>query len=118
LFNHLDSSLRAMAREPLFLVADNADGEATNEVRMDALFERITAGTQRDEQQVEVRGRAILVKRIARSVVWFDFKELCGCARAGGLSGDRSPLPDDVLVAGNQPTESSKVHLKFRREAP
>jgi cell division protein ZapE len=75
-----DHRLRAMTREPLFLVADDADGEAANEARLDALFERITAGTRRDEQQVEVRGRAIPVKRIARSVVWFDFKELCGGA--------------------------------------
>jgi cell division protein ZapE len=77
-----DYRLRAMTREPLFLVADDADGKAANEARLDALFERITAGTRRDEPHVEVRGRAIAVKRIARSVVWFNFKELCGGAHA------------------------------------
>jgi len=77
-----DYRLRAMTREPLFLVADDAAGATANEARLDALFERITAGTRRDEQHVEVRGRTIPVKRIARSVVWFDFKELCGGAHA------------------------------------
>ncbi len=77
-----DYRLRAMTREPLFLVAEDADGETVNEARLDALFERITAGTQRDEQHVEVRGRAIPVNRIARSAVWFGFGELCGGAHA------------------------------------
>jgi len=77
-----DYRLRAMAREPLFLVADTAAGKAANEARLSALFEKITAGARRDEQNVEVRGRAIPVKRFARNVVWFDFKELCGGAHA------------------------------------
>ncbi|MFZ5524548.1 MAG: cell division protein ZapE [Pseudomonadota bacterium] len=77
-----DYRLRAPTREPLFLVADNANGKAANEARLDALFKRITAGTRRDEQHVEVIGRQIPVKKIARNVVWFDFRELCGGAHA------------------------------------
>ncbi len=83
---HMDSGhdyrLRTAAREPLFLVADDADGAAANETCLDEWFERISAGTRRDEQHVEVRGRLIPVKRIARNAVWFEFKELCGGAHA------------------------------------
>jgi cell division protein ZapE len=77
-----DYRLRAMAREPLFLVADNADGVAANEARLNELFERITADTHHDEQHAVVLCRPIPVKKIARNVVWFDFNELCGGAHA------------------------------------
>ncbi|MEO8332397.1 MAG: cell division protein ZapE [Gallionella sp.] len=77
-----DHRLRAMIREPLFLVADEAGVAAANEARLDALFEQISAGTQRVEQHIEVRGRPMPVKKISRSMVWFEFKELCGGAHA------------------------------------
>ncbi|HEX5364407.1 MAG TPA: cell division protein ZapE [Gallionella sp.] len=71
-----DYRTQAMTREPLFLVpADEA-----NEARMEALFERIAAGIP--QRSIEVRGRMLPVKRVARSVVWFDFSELCGGAHA------------------------------------
>lgn len=77
-----DYRLRVTTREPLFLVAEDADGVAANEARLDTLFERITADTRRDEQHVEVRGRPMPVKKLARNVVWFEFRELCGGAHA------------------------------------
>lgn len=77
-----DYRLRAVAREPMFLVAADADGEAANEARMNALFERVAAGTRRSEQHVEIPGRLIPVKKAARSAVWFDFRELCCGAHA------------------------------------
>jgi cell division protein ZapE len=77
-----DYRLRAVAREPMFIVATDADGDAASEARLGALFERIAAGTQRTEHHVEISGRLIPVKKAARSVVWFDFKELCGGAHA------------------------------------
>ncbi|MBI5429225.1 MAG: cell division protein ZapE [Nitrosomonadales bacterium] len=77
-----DYRMRAATREPLFLVADDAGGRAANEARMEALFAKIAAGTQRDDRHMEVGGRTIPVKGIARSVVWFDFGELCGGAHA------------------------------------
>lgn len=73
-----DYRLRSVPREPLFLVPDDAASEA----RMDALFERIAAGSERDEPLVNIMGRMIPVKKIARSVIWFDFKTLCGGAHA------------------------------------
>lgn len=83
---HVDSGhdyrLRAAAREPLFLVADKEEGRAANEAHLETLFERISAGSQRDEPAVEIRGRAIPVKKIAHSAVWFQFSELCGGAHA------------------------------------
>ena len=77
-----DYRLHAVAREPLFIVSDDADGDAASEARLDILFERIAAGTRRSEHHVEVMGRLIPVKKAARSVVWFEFKELCGGAHA------------------------------------
>ncbi|MGA7750642.1 MAG: cell division protein ZapE [Gallionella sp.] len=77
-----DYRLRAMTREPLFLVADDAEGDAANEARMAALFNKIAGETRRNEPHVEVLGRLIPVKRIAHKVVWFDFRELCAGAHA------------------------------------
>ena len=77
-----DYRLRAVAREPMFIVAADADNDAASEARMDALFERIAAGMQRSGQQVEILGRPIPVRKAARSAVWFDFMELCGGAHA------------------------------------
>jgi cell division protein ZapE len=83
---HIDSSndyrLRKAIRDPVFLVADDAEGAAANEVRMDALFEKIATGTAGTVRHVEVRGRAVPVKKLAINVVWFDFRELCGGAHA------------------------------------
>lgn len=77
-----DYRMLAVAREPMFIVAADADGDAASEARLDALYERIAAGTQHSEQHVKIQGREIPVKKSARSVVWFDFKELCGGAHA------------------------------------
>ena len=77
-----DYRLRAVAREPMFLVADEADGAAANEARMEALFERIAAGMQHSAQPIEIMGRPIPVKKTARTVAWFDFRELCCGAHA------------------------------------
>ena len=83
---HIDSSndyrLRKAVRDPVLLVAHDTPGVVANEVRMDALFETIAAGTTVTERQVEVRGRAMPVKKLARNVVWFDFRELCGGAHS------------------------------------
>jgi cell division protein ZapE len=73
-----DHRLRAMTREPLFIVPANFKSEE----RMEALFEMISAKEQRDELHVEVMGRQIPVKKLAHNVVWFEFKELCGGAHA------------------------------------
>ncbi len=73
-----DYRQRKTTREPIFIVPPDAASEA----RMDALFEQIAAGTQREEQHIEIQGRLIPVKKVARTVVWFDFKELCGGAHA------------------------------------
>jgi cell division protein ZapE len=69
-----DYRLRAMAREPMFLVG--AHGSAS-EARMEALFGGIAAGMEHSDQPIEIMGRQIKVKKAARTVVWFDFGELC-----------------------------------------
>ncbi len=77
-----DYRLQAMTREPLFIVASDTDSDTAGEARMDALFELISGGARRNEAHVEILGRPIPVKKIARTVAWFDFKELCGGAHA------------------------------------
>jgi len=90
-----DYRLRAMTREPLFLVANDAEGAAANEDRMAALFDKIAGQTRRKERHVEILGRQIPVKRIAHNVVWFDFRELCGGAHS---------QPDYLEIAHRFPT--------------
>jgi cell division protein ZapE len=69
-------------REPIFIVAADAEGAAASEARMNVLFEMIAAGMARSEQHIEIRERPIPVKKAARNVVWFDFRELCAGAHA------------------------------------
>lgn len=75
---HLDSDtdyrMLQMARDPLFLAPANA----TSEAQMESLFQRLTAGVHANVDTIQVRQIRIPVKRVAREVVWFDFKELCG----------------------------------------
>ncbi len=75
-----DYRQRIATREPLFLVADDAQGMAANEARLHDLFERIAAGALPDEHAIEVHGRCVPVKKISRTAVWFNFDELCGGA--------------------------------------
>lgn len=75
---HLDSDtdyrMLQMARDPLFMPA----GDAATEGLMQSLFQRLTAGLHADADSIQVRSLHIPVRRVAREVVWFDFKELCG----------------------------------------
>jgi cell division protein ZapE len=93
--NGSDYRLRALTREPLFLVAKDEAGAAENEARMAALFDKIAGETRRDERHVEILGRLIPVKSIAHNVVWFDFRELCGGAHS---------QPDYLEIAHRFPT--------------
>jgi cell division protein ZapE len=77
-----DYRLRAVAREPMFLVSENAGGDAASEARLEVLFKRITAGMRHIEHYIEIPGRHIPVKKAARTVAWFEFSELCGGAHA------------------------------------
>jgi len=90
-----DYRQRKTTREPIFIVATDAAGDAASEARMDTLFEQIAAGTQRSEQHVEIQGRLIPAKKAARTVVWFDFRELCGGAHA---------QEDYLVIAHRYPT--------------
>lgn len=75
---HLDSDtdyrMLQMERDPLFM----ASVDAASEERMESLFRRLTAGLHEDASFIRVRQIKIPVRRVAREVVWFDFKALCG----------------------------------------
>ncbi len=75
---HLDSDtdyrMLQMERDPLFMLS----ADAATERHMQSLFQRLTAGMHADADSIQVRQIKIPVRRVAREVVWFDFKELCG----------------------------------------
>ncbi len=75
---HLDSEtdyrMLQMARDPLFMLS----ADAATVDRMMSLFQRLTAGMHAEADHIQVRQIRIPVRRVAREVVWFDFKELCG----------------------------------------
>ncbi|SMF31737.1 cell division protein ZapE [Pseudogulbenkiania subflava] len=73
-----DYRLRELTREPLFMVPAGADSDA----RMEAMFDRLTAGAQESPHQIEIQGRKLMVKRHAPGVIWFDFATLCGGPRS------------------------------------
>ena len=77
-----DFRMLAGAREPLFIVVNDAEGEAASETRMTALFEQIAKETKRTEQFIEISGRHLPVRNVAHNVVWFEFQELCCGAHA------------------------------------
>jgi cell division protein ZapE len=93
--NGSDYRLRALTREPLFLVSHDAPGAAENEDKLAALFDRIAGEVRREADHVEVLERKIPVKRIAHHAVWFDFRELCGGAHS---------QPDYLEIALRYPT--------------
>ncbi len=67
-----DYRMLQMVRDPVFMVSEDAA------MRMESLFRRLTAGLQTHEGFVEAGVVRIPVRRAARDIVWFDFKELCG----------------------------------------
>jgi cell division protein ZapE len=75
---HLDSDtdyrMLQMERDPLFM--DSSD--AASESHMESLFRRLTAGMHEEAGFIQVRNIQIPVRCVAREVVWFDFRELCG----------------------------------------
>ena len=90
-----DYRLRAMTREPLFLVTRDKASAAANEARMAALFDRIAGETRSGARHVEVLGRNIPAIRVGHHVAWFDFGELCGGAHS---------QPDYLEIAHRYPT--------------
>jgi cell division protein ZapE len=73
-----DYRLREMASAPLFMLAADTETGA----RMNAIFQRLSAGTIQQDQFIEVQGRHIAVKKLSAKAVWFDFKAICGGPRA------------------------------------
>ncbi len=69
-----DYRLRTMIRAPLFMLSADASSDA----HMQAMFERLSGGSQQDAQHIEILGRQIAAKRVAHGVVWFEFDVLCG----------------------------------------
>lgn len=73
-----DYRLREMPTAPLFMLT--SDTESNN--RMQAIFNRLSAGTIQDKKSIEIKGRSIPVKMLSSKAAWFDFQDICGGPRA------------------------------------
>jgi cell division protein ZapE len=72
--NGNDYRLREMPSSPLFMLSDDSESQK----HMQAIFNRLSAGTISDISYIEIQGRHIPVKIQSAKVVWFDFSEICG----------------------------------------
>ena len=73
-----DYRLREMASAPLFMLT----ADAKTESRMQAIFQRLSAASTEAALAIEIQGRSIPVKKLARQIAWFDFNAICGGPRA------------------------------------
>jgi cell division protein ZapE len=75
---HLDSDtdfrMLQMERDPLFIRTSDVAAEK----HMESLFQRLTAGLYVEGDFVEVKQIRIPVRFVAREMVWFDFRVICG----------------------------------------
>lgn len=76
--NGNDYRLRALPSAPLFMLTTDSQSEA----RMQAIFQRLAAGTSQSVPNIEIQGRSIAVKKFSQNAVWFDFNSICGGPRA------------------------------------
>ena len=68
-----DYRLRSLHSTDVFYIpADEA-----NERKLAALFDRMTAGQQRLDNDIEILGRPLTAKAHAEKAIWFDFRMLC-----------------------------------------
>jgi cell division protein ZapE len=68
-----DYRLREMANAPLFMLTSDVESE----MRMNAIFERLSANNIIPAEQIEIQSRLIAVRKLATGAVWFDFKAIC-----------------------------------------
>ncbi len=71
-----DYRLREMARAALFI----APNDARSTQQMEAMYQRYTVGAWQADASLNVCGRSLICKKIARNAVWFEFDVLCGGA--------------------------------------
>lgn len=72
-----DYRRRTLEQVPMYHCAQGASGEARMQVDFDALAEVADESTR-----LHIEERTILAKRRAGTVIWFDFKQLCGGPRS------------------------------------
>lgn len=73
-----DYRLRALTREPLFIVPNGET--ATSQLRV--LFQQLSGGVTPQSGQIEVLGRSIATLGQAVGMVWFDFMAICDGPRS------------------------------------
>lgn len=76
--NGNDYRLREMASAPLFMPGTDAESN----MRMEAIYKRLSKGTIQDRQHIDVQSRLVETRKLADKVIWFDFKAICGGPRA------------------------------------
>jgi cell division protein ZapE len=66
-----DYRLRELEKAGIYHVEDDADAA------LERAFTSIAGGESEASDEMEIEGRTIPVRRLARNVAWFDFAELC-----------------------------------------
>jgi cell division protein ZapE len=91
-----DYRLRELSRAGVYFTPLDAAAEQA----LDACFEHVAPGACRPEPQIEVNGRAIMVRRRAEGVIWFDFAALCEGPRAVADYIELAQSFNTVLISG------------------
>ncbi len=68
-----DYRLRELASSPLFMLTSDLDSN----MRMEAIFDRLSPGEIQDDQYIKIQDRLICVKKLSAKTAWFSFSELC-----------------------------------------
>jgi cell division protein ZapE len=68
-----DYRLRELASSPLFMLTSDPDSD----MRMEAIFDRLSSGEIQDKQNIKIQERLVCVKKLSPKTAWFSFSELC-----------------------------------------
>jgi cell division protein ZapE len=74
--------------------------EADADVRLEQAYLQIARHDASEERQMELEGRVVRVRRQARGVAWFDFRELCDGPRAKADYIELARRYHTVLLSG------------------
>jgi len=91
-----DYRLALLKRAGTYLVPD----DAANRERLAGLFDGIAPGRVQADADIDVNGRPVAARRIAKGVAWFEFAELCEGPRATADYVEIARCYHTVIVTG------------------
>jgi cell division protein ZapE len=91
-----DYRLRLLQKAGTYLVPDNA----TNEATLTELFDSSASSQISSDRKLTINGREIRARRCAKSIVWFDFDDICDGPRSQSDYIELSRWYPEVIVSG------------------